>query len=305
MSIGQMSYSAVATACFIAGVGAANEARWAFCVRPHCSQKMNVPPPHALQPNDLARGYWPNSTFWQLRWGDEFENCPHGRVDPDQWEYEYGWVRNEELQYYRKENAECHGGKLHILALHHWPQMLQNPHNESELPAMCQAHTVEASGKPAPSWCDGFRVKLRPIEFTSASITSKRSHTGPLLHGQYDARIKIETEVNSWPAWWSVGLNADGTPAQWPQGGEVDILEYHMGNMFMAVTYAKDRKENRWTFWEPRNGNGFTPENQAILTHGWATSFHNYSLVWTECCFDFFLDGRHMEVTWQSTPLHI
>ena len=33
------------------------------------------------------------------------------------------------------------------------------------------------------------------------------------------------------PAWWAVG-HRDGQPGMWPQDGEIDILEYHEGDLF-------------------------------------------------------------------------
>ncbi len=47
-----------------------------------------------------------------LAWADEF-NKP-GRPDPNNWTFERGFVRNEELQWYQPENASCRDGLLVI-----------------------------------------------------------------------------------------------------------------------------------------------------------------------------------------------
>ena len=52
-------------------------------------------------------------------WSDEFDHCPDGRPDPETWAYEHGYVRNNELQFYRQEDAECIDGKLKITARMH------------------------------------------------------------------------------------------------------------------------------------------------------------------------------------------
>ena len=127
---------------------------------------------------------------------------------------------------------------------------------------------------------------MRPIHYTSSSLQSRAERSGELLHGQYDARIRIETEINSWPAWWTVG-NANGTAGRWPQSGEVDILEYHAGELFMCLAYteSKDRDNHQDVLWAPNNGDGVPGTSE--YGHEWASKFHDFSLVRTECCMDF------------------
>ena len=47
-----------------------------------------------------------------LVWNDEFNN--NGKPDPASWIYEKGFVRNQELQWYQSENANCFNGLLVI-----------------------------------------------------------------------------------------------------------------------------------------------------------------------------------------------
>ena len=51
-------------------------------------------------------------TGMTLVWNDEFNS--DGKPDPSNWRYETGFVRNQELQWYQKENANCKGGVLKI-----------------------------------------------------------------------------------------------------------------------------------------------------------------------------------------------
>ena len=149
----------------------------------------------------------PQSAFWEYRWGDEFDACPNGHPDPAGWEFEYGWVRNDELQYYREEDATCidSTGVLEITSRFH-PEGIANPGLQNISSTRCRSDPR----KKSPDWC---LKETRPIHYTSSSITTRPESTGDLTLGQYDARIRIETEVNSWPAWWTVGRGTNG----WPQ----------------------------------------------------------------------------------------
>ena len=85
-------------------------------------------PPALLQPPEGVEV--PQSDFWEYRWGDEFDSCPGGKPNEAVWDYEYGYMRNHELQFYRKENAECvtkaGHGLLQITSLFH-PGGVDNP----------------------------------------------------------------------------------------------------------------------------------------------------------------------------------
>ncbi len=48
----------------------------------------------------------------QLIWSDEFNT--DGAPDSAKWQFESGFVRNEEAQWYQKENAVCRNGNLVI-----------------------------------------------------------------------------------------------------------------------------------------------------------------------------------------------
>src|SRR5476651_2110719 len=51
---------------------------------------------------------------WKLVWSDEFDT--NGAPNPANWNYERGFVRNNELQWYQPENAFCTNGLLVIEA---------------------------------------------------------------------------------------------------------------------------------------------------------------------------------------------
>ena len=65
--------------------------------------------PNALQPDFNKPAVIPG---YKLAWNDEFNS--RGKPDSINWKYEYGFVRNEELQWYSDENAYCNNGLLVI-----------------------------------------------------------------------------------------------------------------------------------------------------------------------------------------------
>ncbi|MDR1383958.1 MAG: glycoside hydrolase family 16 protein [Planctomycetaceae bacterium] len=128
--------------------------------------------------------------FTKLVWADEFDG--KGLPDKSKWNYEKGYVRNKELQYYtveRIENAE-----------------------------VCDGHLVITARK------DNAVIDGKEHEITSASIHSSKK--GDWLYGRFEARIKIPSSTGTWPAFWMMPTN--GKYGGWPKSGEIDILE-HVG----------------------------------------------------------------------------
>src|SRR5262245_61578606 len=76
------------------------------------------PANNQLQPHQPAA----RDGEYKLVWADEFNT--DGPPDPKNWDYERGFVRNEELQLYQPENARCEGGMLIIEARR---QRVDNP----------------------------------------------------------------------------------------------------------------------------------------------------------------------------------
>ena len=127
---------------------------------------------------------------WTLAWSDEFDKP--GLPDPAKWDYEVGFVRNGEAQYYTKariENAHIENGLLTI-------------EGRKEL------YSDLKSGKTA--------------DYTAASIVSKGRND--VSFGRVEVRAKLPSGLGVWPAIWTLGTNIDAIG--WPACGEIDILEY-------------------------------------------------------------------------------
>ena len=171
------------------------------------------PQPHELVPRPGFEfgddGYTP-----ELRWSDEFDGCENG-TDPSMWTHEEGLNRNSELQEYHKESARCVDGVLEITATFE-PERLgkycKNP--GGGLSEAC--HGSNSGNWPSEEyWNDlmGDAVK-------SASIVSKAAF---FLYGQYDARIRINIQDASWPAWWFTGPDPSAYGG-WPTNGGKPLL---------------------------------------------------------------------------------
>jgi beta-glucanase (GH16 family) len=120
---------------------------------------------------------------WKLVWADEFNY--QGLPDAAKWDYEQGYVRNNELQFYvkaRLENSHVENGQLTIEA------------REDNY----QGHAV-----------------------TSASLITKGKASW--TYGRIEMRAQIPTGKGSWPAFWTLGTNID--QVGWPACGEIDIME--------------------------------------------------------------------------------
>ncbi len=100
-----------------------------------------------------------------LVWDDQFDG--RGLPDASKWDYEFGFIRNKERQYYtrnRPENARVENGMLVI-----------------------EAHKESYEG----------------AAYTSASLTSRASWT----YGRIEVRAKLPKGRGTWPAIWTLGTN--------------------------------------------------------------------------------------------------
>lgn len=122
----------------------------------------------------------------KLVWSDEFNGS--GLPDTSKWNYEEGFVRNKEPQYYtvrRPENARLENGML-----------------------VLEARKESDSGKEGP--------------YTSASLVTLGKHAWK--YGRFEVRAKVPKGLGSWPAIWMKGTAFPAT--KWPFCGEIDIMEF-------------------------------------------------------------------------------
>jgi beta-glucanase (GH16 family) len=188
---------------------------------------------------------------WKLVWQDEFDK--NGPPDPANWDYERGFVRNEELQYYQAENAVCRNGMLIIEAKR---ERKRNPD-----------YRAERSGWKNREW----------IEYTSACLITRGKHE--FTYGKFEMRGRIDIRPGSWPAFWTLGSGR----VRWPECGEIDIMEYYRGTVLANVCHGLAGRQKWATVKRPVAELG---------GDAWARGFHIWTMEWDDQKVDLFLDGK-------------
>jgi beta-glucanase (GH16 family) len=122
-------------------------------------------------------------------------------------------------------------------------------------------------------------------EYTSARMVTK--YKRDWRYGRVDVRAKVpggEGGKGIWSAIWM--LPTDNVYGIWPASGEIDIMEY-IGNdstrMFGTIHYGHDFHR-------------FDTQDFPVDTIDWAENFHVYSVLWTEDCIQFQIDGIDMGI---------
>lgn len=200
---------------------------------------------NSLESQEIKSGY-------KLVWSDEFNK--DGLLDTTKWKYENGFVRNQEIQWYQKENAICQSGNLII--------------------------TGKKERKPNPNYIAGsnnWKTNREFIDYTSSSVVMQKSHA--FQYGKLEVRAKIDAQTGLWPAIWTVGVSGE-----WPSNGEVDIMEYY-DNRILA-NYAHAEKERFKAIWD-----GASVSIDSLGGPTWANQFHIWTWEWDENTMRIFLDG--------------
>jgi beta-glucanase (GH16 family) len=210
----------------------------------------------ALGKIDWSDG-WPVAVNdWKLVWHDEFDT--NGAPNPANWDYERGFVRNHELQWYEPENAFCTNGLLVIEA--------------------------RPEHKPNPQFVAGskdWRTSRAWIDYTSASLITRGLHE--FKYGKFELRGRIDTRRGSWPAFWTLGANRAGVG--WPACGEIDIMEFYTGTVLANFGYQLDEKTKWLAVKKPVAELG---------GDAWSREFHIWTMEWDEQKIDLLLDGKLM-----------
>lgn len=197
---------------------------------------------------------------WKLVWSDEFDKP--GLPDSTKWQYEEGFLRNNEAQYYtrgRPENARVENGMLVIEAR---KERFDNPRY--------QAGAAETTR----------RGRGRPFaDYTSASLTTRGKASW--TYGRIEVRAKLPPGRGTWPAIWMLGTNT--AQVGWPACGEIDIMEFVGFDPGVIHANIHTRQYNH----VKKTGKG----SQISIPDACAT-FHVYALEWDARHMDFFVDDK-------------
>lgn len=191
---------------------------------------------HLSQPG-LAQQSLP----WQLVWQDEFNH--NGKPDTANWNYEKGFVRNEELQWYQEDNAFSENGLLVIEA--------------------------RKTKKRNPNYVQGdknWRKNRRKIYYTSSCLITRGKQQW--LYGRFEIKARIGISNGLWPAWWTLGVSKS-----WPANGEIDIMEYYRGKILANMACLGADKRPQWF------SNTFSTDS--LGGKQWAAQFHTWRMDWS------------------------
>lgn len=190
---------------------------------------------------------------YKLVWADEF-NEP-GVPNPGNWVYEHGHVRNHEAQWYQPENATCTNGMLVI---------------EGRRERVPNTHYKPNSNH--------WKTKWKFAEYTSACLITKDLHSWK--YGRFEMRAKIDVRAGLWPAFWTLGI--DG---QWPDNGEIDIMEYYKGTLLANAFWGSDKR------YQPQKDATRMPLSE-LGDPDWADQFHIWRMDWDKDSIKLFVDDR-------------
>jgi beta-glucanase (GH16 family) len=191
------------------------------------------------------------SDGYNLVWSDEFNT--DGPLNPADWSFEHGFVRNNEHQWYQPDNARCQGGFLVIEA--------------------------RRENKPSPRYKPGsdlWKDQRKNIEYTSSSALTRGKRDW--LYGRFEIRAKFDTRSGSWPAFWMLGNGA------WPKCGEVDIFEYYRNTTLANFVWAKTGGNGQQ--WNTKK------KPLTDRPPGWAHEFHTWRMDWDENSIQLFCDNE-------------
>lgn len=196
---------------------------------------------------------------WRLVWADEFDGA--GLPDPAKWDYEVGFIRNQEEQFYtraRTENARVEGGRLIIEARRErWRNPAYDPASASR------------NRRRGPEFA----------EYTSASLITRGK--AAWTHGRIEVRAKLPSARGTWPAIWMLGSNIE--EVGWPACGEIDIMEFvgYEPGVVHANIHTKKYNHVQGT------GKGSRRELPDA-----SEAFHVYKVEWTAERMTFFVDDQ-------------
>jgi beta-glucanase (GH16 family) len=206
----------------------------------------------SLDNNQSALG---NPANWKLIWGDEFNNKVGTAPNANVWGQEVGdgtvngipgWG-NSELEYYTggTNNVATDGqGNLLITA-------------------------KKADGS--------LQCYYGPCEYTSARLLTKNRFE--VAYGRVEARVKVPAGAGLWPAFWMLGTDID--QVNWPQTGEIDIMEY----------VGRVPNEIFGTLHGPGYSGGQSYGQSVDLGEPVADEYHTYAVEWQPDKITWLLDG--------------
>lgn len=200
----------------------------------------------------------------KLVWNDEFNK--QGKPDSSSWIYETGFVRNQELQWYQSDNANCTNG---LLIIEGRREKIKNP--------------GFIAGTP------GWQTNKEYAEYTSSSIQTRGLKQWQF--GRFEIRAKIDTACGAWPAIWTLGIKKG-----WPSNGEIDIMEFYRvkGVPTILANFAWGTSQRGTAKWDDLKKplSDFTSKDP-----DWTKKFHVWRMDWNKDSINLYLDDQLLNTT--------
>ena len=186
---------------------------------------------------------------YELVWSDEFNS--DGVPDERWWNFEHGFVRNNELQWYQPGNARIEDGRLIFKGKR---ERIKNSNYDSE----------------SSDW----RKNREYAEYTSASINTRDKFS--FQYGIMEVRARVDTTLGAWPAIWTLGNDR-----QWPERGEVDVMEfYRIADEPTILANAAWLGDSRWdVVWDSEK---IPLSDYLEKIPDWPERFHTWKMNWSE-----------------------
>ncbi|VBB43759.1 conserved exported hypothetical protein [uncultured Paludibacter sp.] len=196
---------------------------------------------------------------WKLVWKDEFD--VNGKLNDEYWNFEHGFVRNNEAQWYQEENTSCKNGILIIEARH-----------EKKANSNYQVGS------------NNWRKNREFADYTSSSINTRGKKE--FLYGRFEIRARIDTLEGLWPAIWTLGVEG-----QWARNGEIDIMECYPinGTSHILANVATGTEKEYVAKWDSKT---IPVKNFVDKDKNWIKKFHIWRMDWDKDYIRLFLDDE-------------
>lgn len=198
---------------------------------------------------------------WTLIWSDEFEY--EGLPDKTKWDYEEGFVRNKEMQYYtreRKENVRVENGVLVI-----------------------EGRKEDFKNTKFKAGSKNWQEQRDVAKYTSGSINTLGK--AEFKYGRIEVRAKVPQGKGMWPAIWMMGTHR--ARVGWPRCGEIDIMEYvgkDPHSIHACIHFADPANKDEAIHKSAGKG--------TLTIHEPYKNFHIYAIEWNETQIRFFVGDK-------------
>ncbi len=204
-------------------------------------------------------GLFAKTPAYKLVWSDEFNQG----IKPDtaNWNYEKGFVRNQEDQWYQEENAFIEDG---ILIIEARKEYKDNPNYKEG-----SKHWTSAR---------------KNIKYSSSSIHSRGKFE--FQFGRLEVRARIDTSIGLWPAIWTLGIDK-----QWPSNGEIDLMESYpiSGVHHILANVASGTEKQYIAKWHSTTkALSYFLEKDSL----WPSKFHVWRMDWDQNKIQLYLDDE-------------